>query len=87
MKQAGVKSYKKFSKKFLKLIKKTVSFEIFADNTKDIKEQAKEIATWGKNVFVKIPIINTKNQLNSKLIAKLNSQKIKINVTAVFTIS
>lgn len=88
MKQAGVENYKKFSKKVLKLIKKKpVSFEIFADNTKDIKEQAQEITTWGKNVFVKIPIINTKNQFNSKLIGKLNSQKIKINVTAVFTIS
>jgi transaldolase len=88
MKQAGVNNYKRFSMKVLNLVKKKpVSLEIFADNTNEIEEQAKQITSWGKNVYVKIPIINTKNQLNSKLIGHLNSQKIKINVTAVFTIS
>lgn len=87
MKQAGIVNYKNFAKKLLeKISKKPISFEIFADSTNEIEYQARKIATWGKNVFIKIPIINTKNKLNSKLIGKLNKEGLKINVTAVFTI-
>ena len=86
MKSAGVKNYKDFSKKVLKLIKKKpVSFEIFADDKKNIEKQALLISEWGSNVFVKIPIMNTKKTKNSNLIGKLNQQGIKLNVTAVFT--
>ena len=86
MKAAGIKDYKKFAKAVLNIIRiKPVSFEIFADNTKDIEAQAQKIKTWAPNVFVKIPIINTKNKLNTELIGKLNKQCVKINVTAVIT--
>ena len=87
MRKAGVKDYEKFCKHSLKIIKnKPISFEIFADETKPIKKQAETIAKWGKNVYVKIPVINTKNKLNTNLIGRLNKNGIKINVTAVFTI-
>lgn len=86
MKSSGVKNYKKFAKQILKIVKKKpVSFEIFADEVKEIESQARIIASWGKNVFVKIPIINTKGISNAKLIGKLNKENIKLNVTAVFT--
>ena len=85
MKSSGVKNYKKFAKQILKIVKrKPVSFEIFADEVKEIESQARIIASWGKNVFVKIPIINTKGVSNAKLIGKLNKENIKLNVTAVF---
>lgn len=85
MKAAGIKNYTSFAKEILSIVKtKPVSFEIFADNTQDIEEQARIISSWGKNVFVKIPIINTQGLSNAKLIGKLNNENIKINVTAVF---
>ena len=87
MKEAGVKNYKNFCLKILNTIKKKdVSFEIFADDLKNIEFQAREIASWGKNIYVKIPVINTQNKCNSGLIGKLNNDGIKINVTAVFTL-
>jgi transaldolase len=85
MKSSGVRDYKRFAKKVLDIVKvKPVSFEIFSDETKDTEIQAKIISKWAKNVFVKIPIINSKGKSNSKLIGELNKQNIKINVTAVF---
>ena len=88
MRKAGVFNYEKFCKKSLKIIKnKPISFEIFADTKNEIKYQAEKISSWGKNVFVKIPIINTKNISNADLIGKLNKKGIKINVTAIFTIN
>ena len=85
MKLSGITNYKKFAKRILKIVKtKPISFEIFADETNEIEEQAKIISSWGKNVYVKIPIINTKGKSNAKLIGKLNKENIKINVTAVF---
>jgi transaldolase len=87
MKKAGINNYKNFAQNLLKKIKKKpISFEIFADKIKEIEFQAREIAKWGKNVFVKIPIINTKNLSNAKLIGKLNNEGFKINVTAIFTL-
>ena len=87
MRKSGIKNYLSFAKKVLKLIRvKPVSFEIFADDIKEIEKQALKISKLGKNVFVKIPIINTKKKSNAKLIAKLNKQGVKINVTAVFTL-
>ena len=87
MRKAGIKDYEKFCKQSLRIIKrKPISFEIFADEIDQIEIQAEKIAKWGKNVFVKIPVINTKNKLNTNLIGKLNRDGIKINVTAVFTL-
>ena len=88
MKKSGVKNYKKFCLKVLNNIKnKPVSFEVFADTENEIKKQAHEISCWGKNVFVKVPIQNTKGLDLTNLILELNNKGIKINVTAVFTLS
>jgi len=87
MRKAGVKNYKIFAKKVIEIVKpKPISFEIFEDTSKKIEEQANKISKWGENVYVKIPVINTKKNFNSKLIGKLNKNGIKLNVTAIFTI-
>jgi transaldolase len=87
MKKSGIKNYKEFSVRVLKLIKsKPVSFEIFGDDLDSIEKQSRIITSWAKNIYVKIPIINTKNKFNTSLIGKLNKEGIKINVTAVFTV-
>jgi len=87
MRKAGVKNYKIFAKKVIEIVKpKPISFEIFEDTSKKIEEQANKISKWGENVYVKIPVINTKKIFNSKLIGKLNKNGIKLNVTAIFTI-
>lgn len=85
MKAAGVKNYINFAKKILKKVKKPISFEIFADNEKDIYRQAKIISSWAKNVYVKIPVKNTKNLLLDRIIKKLSYEGVKLNITAVFT--
>lgn len=86
MRKSGVKNYLSFAKKVLKIIrKKPVSFEIFADDIDQIEKQALKISKLGENVFVKIPIINTKKKSNVALIADLNRKGVKINVTAIFT--
>ena len=64
MRKAGIKDYKKFAIQVLKKIKKPISFEVFTDNLKDMENQAKEIASWGNNVYVKIPIMNTKKKIH-----------------------
>ena len=86
LKNANVKSYKSFALELLKIVKKKpISFEVTADNFYDIYKQAKIISSWGKNVYVKIPIVNSKGESNVKIIKKLYNEKIKLNVTAVFT--
>lgn len=86
MKKSGVKNYEVFAKKVLKKVnKKPISFEVFADEIDEMYIQAKKIASWGKNVFVKIPIINTKGKSMGNLIKQLSNEKIKLNITAVFT--
>ena len=86
MKKAGIKNYKNFAKQVIEIIKpKPISFEIFEDTSKKIEEQANKISKWGKNVFVKIPVINTKKVYNSKLIGKLNKSGVRLNITAIFT--
>ena len=85
MRKAGVINYENFCKKVITIIKqKPVSFEVFADDYEGIKQQAIKISNLANNVYVKIPIINTKNLLNTKLIGELNKKGKKINVTAVF---
>ena len=86
MRKAGAKDYKLYSKKILKICSnKPVSLEVFADNYKEIKKQALKINTWGKNVFVKVPVINSKGIFMGKIIKELNNQNIKLNVTAVYS--
>ena len=85
MRKAGAKDYKLYSKKILKICrKKPVSLEVFADNFKDIKKQALLINKWGKNVYVKIPVVNSKGVFMGKVIRELNNQNIKLNITAVY---
>ena len=86
MKSAGAKDYKKYSKEILKICpNKPVSLEVFADDYTNMKNQALKINTWGKNVYVKIPISNSKGVFMGKLIKELNNLNIKINITAVYS--
>jgi len=85
MKKAGAKDYKAYSKKILKICKnKPVSLEVFADDYLNMKKQALKINTWGKNVYVKIPVTNSKGIFMGKIIKELNSMNIKLNITAVY---
>jgi transaldolase len=87
MRKAGVNDYKNFAMEALSLIgDKPISFEVISDDFNEMEMQALEISSWGKNVIVKIPITNTKQEICSELIKKLTSAGVKINVTAVFTI-
>ena len=86
MRQAGAKNYKSYSKEILKICKnKPASLEVFADEYYQIKKQAIEINKWGKNVFVKVPIVNSKGKFLGKVIRDLNKKNIKLNITAVYT--
>ena len=86
MKKAGAKDYKVYSKKILKICrKKPVSLEVFADDYKNMKDQALKINKWGKNVYVKIPVTNSKGIFTGKIIKELNSMNIKLNITAVYS--
>ena len=85
MKKAGAKDYKAYSKKILKICqKKPVSLEVFADDYQNMRDQALKISTWGKNVYVKIPITNSKGVFMGKIIKELNNMNIKLNITAVY---
>ena len=85
MKKAGIKNYENFCKELVKKIKKPISFEVFSDDLDEMYIQAKKISSWGKNVYVKIPIMNTKRKKTFKLIKQLTKEKIKLNITAIFT--
>jgi len=86
MRKAGAKDYKSYSKKILKICNnKFVSFEVFADDYFNMKKQALQINTWGKNVYVKIPVVNSKGVFMGKIIKELNNKNIKLNITAVYT--
>ena len=88
MRKAGAKSYEKYSKLLLKICrKKPISLEVFADNFSEMEKQALKINSWGKNIYVKIPVINSKGKFTGKLIKKLNKKKIKLNITAVYTVA
>ena len=84
MRKAGAKNYQKYSKEILKVCKKPISFEVFGDNYKSMRDQALKINSWQKNVYVKIPIINSKGVFMGKLIKELNNMNIKLNITAVY---
>ena len=86
MRKAGAKDYEVYSKKILKFCKKKpISFEVFADDKKNMIAQGIKINSWGKNVYVKVPIINSKNKFTGQVIHELNSKNIKLNITAVYS--
>ena len=86
MRKAGAKDYKSYSKKILKICNyKPVSLEVLADEYEGMKNQALQINTWGKNVYVKIPIVNSKGIFMSKIIRELNDLNIKLNITAIYS--
>ena len=88
MRKAGAKNYKAYSKKILKICKKKpVSLEVFGDKFIEMIDQGFKISTWGKNVYVKIPVVNSKGKFTGKVIKELNRKKIKLNITAVYTAS
>ena len=85
MRKAGAKDYKDYSKKILKICKKKpVSLEVFADDFESMIEQGFKINSWSKNVFVKIPVTNSKGNFTGKIIKKLNNEGVKLNITAVY---
>ncbi len=86
MRKAGAKDYKLYSKKILKICKnKPISLEVFADDEKSMIEQGIKINTWGKNVYVKVPVVNSRNKFTGSVIKRLNNENIKLNITAVYT--
>jgi len=86
MRKAGAKNYKSYSKEILKICSnKPVSLEVFADDYLEMKKQALQINTWGKNVYVKVPIANSKGIFMGKIIKELNNKNIKLNITAVYS--
>lgn len=87
MRKAGISDYKTFAQDILKTIKnKPISFEVFSDDFDEMEGQALEIASWGDNVYVKIPITNTKQETSYDLIKRLSDKKVKLNVTAIMTL-
>jgi transaldolase len=86
MKKAGIKDYEKFAKDILSHIKdKPISLEVFSDDFKEMERQANEIASWGENVYVKIPVTNTKGESSGILIEELSKNGVRVNVTAIMT--
>ena len=86
MRLAGAKNYRDYSLQILKTCKKKpISFEVFADNLKDMLKQAYEINSWGNNVYVKIPVVNSKGKFTGSVIKELSDKGIKLNITAVYT--
>ena len=88
MRKAGAKNYKNYSLKLLKICnKKPISLEVFADTPDQMLRQAKIINSWGKNIYVKIPVVNSKGLCFDAVINKLSNNGIKLNITAVYTVS
>ena len=85
IRKAGAKSYEKYCKNILNFTKKPISFEVFADDNKNIIKQALKIKNWGKQVYVKVPVTNSKGIFLGKVINRLNRENIKLNITAVYT--
>ena len=86
MRKAGAKDYENYSKKILNICRdKPVSLEVFADDNKNMISQGKKINTWGRNVYVKVPVVNSKNIFTGKVIKELNNENIKLNITAVYS--
>jgi transaldolase len=88
MRKAGITDYSDFARGILKVVTdRPISFEVFADDFTEMESQALEIASWGENVFVKIPVTNTRGQSSSKLLKRLSRMNVKVNVTALMTLA
>ena len=86
MRKSGIRDYRKFAKEVLIEIQdKPISFEVFSDDLKEMIEQATEIASWGRNVNVKIPITNSKGVETTQVVRELSSQGVALNITAILT--
>ena len=86
MRRAGAKDYKSYSKKILKICNnKPVSLEVFADDYDDMKKQATQLNELANNVYVKVPVVNSKGKFMGKIIKELNSKNIKLNITAIYS--
>jgi len=87
MRLSGAKNYKEYSLKLLKVCKKKpISLEVFGDTSSQMLNQANIINSWGKNVYVKIPVVNSRGLFSGKVISLLSKKGIKLNVTAVYTV-
>jgi transaldolase len=88
MKKVGITDYRAFCKDILTFIKdKPLSFEVFSDDFEEMERQAMEIASWGNNVYVKIPVTNTKQETCYALVKKLGAHKVNMNITAIMTLT
>ena len=86
MRKAGAKDYQSYCKKILKVCRnKPISFEVFGDDYKNMIDQGLKISTWAKNIYVKVPVVNSKNKFTGKVIKELNDKNIKLNITAVYS--
>ena len=86
IRKAGARDYQSYSKKILKICnKKPVSLEVFADDYSEMKKQAMQIHTWAKNIYVKVPVVNSKGEFMGRIIKELNSKSLKLNITAVYS--
>ena len=85
MRKAGAQNYEDYCKQIIKITNKPISFEVFADNEKSMISQGRQISKWGKNIYVKVPYINSKGKFTGGVIKQLNREKIKLNITAVYT--
>ena len=87
MRKAGISNYETFAKEILKAIQdKPLSFEVFADDLNEMERQALEIKTWGSNVYVKIPVMNTQRVSTAPLIQRLSQAGVQLNITAILTL-
>ena len=87
MRKAGARDYASYSKNILKVCEnKPISFEVFADDYLSILKQALTINSWGKNIFVKVPVVNSKGKFMGSVIKELSSKNIKLNITSVYTV-
>jgi transaldolase len=87
MRKAGISDYERFAKEVLEIIgDRPISFEVFADDFAEMERQARLIATWGKNVYVKVPVTNTKREKSTAMVERLAKDGIQLNVTALMTL-
>ena len=87
MRKAGANDYLSYCKKIIKVTNKPISFEVFADTKNEMINQGIKLSKLGKNIYVKVPIVNSRGVLSSAVIKDLNSRNIKLNITAIYTVS
>lgn len=87
MRKAGISDYRAFAREILNMIRdKPISFEVFSDDFQEMERQAMEIASWGRNVYVKIPVTNTKAESSCNLVRRLAERRVQLNITALMTL-